>query len=64
MVLNWIVESPKCDKATASLMVLSADPDLYFDHTAETIQDFEKTVWNLLQKILEKFRENEFKNSN
>ncbi len=61
LVLDWIIDSPKCDKGTASLIFWRAEPDFYFDYTAETIEDYEKPVWDLLQKILKKFKANEFK---
>ena len=63
IVLDWIIDSPKCDKGTASLIFWRAEPDFYFDYTADTIEDYEKPVWNLLQKIVEKFKKNGFKNS-
>lgn len=60
IVLDWIIDSPKCDKGTASLIFWKAEPDFYFDYTAETIEDYEKPVWNLLQKIVKKFNQNGF----
>jgi hypothetical protein len=60
LVLNWIIDSPRCDKGTTSLIFWRAEPDFYFDYTAETIPDYEKPVWNLLQKIVRKFKANEF----
>lgn len=62
-VLDWIIDSPKCDKGTASLIFWRAEPDFYFDYTAETIENYKRPVWSLLQKIMKKFRKNEFKNS-
>ncbi len=63
IVLDWIIDSPKCDKGTASLIFWRAEPDFYFDFTTETIEDYEKPVWNLLQNIVRKFRKNGFMNS-
>jgi len=63
IVLNWIVDSVKCDKGTASLIFWKAEPDFYFNYTSETIEDYEKPVWDLLQKIVRKFKENGFKKS-
>ena len=62
-VLKWIVESPICDKGTASLIFWSAEPDFYFDYTEETIADYEKDTFELLQIILNKFKNSEFKKS-
>ena len=63
IVLDWIIDSPKCDKGTASLIFWRAEPDFYFDYTVETIADYERDVWKLLQKIVTKFKSREFKNS-
>jgi len=63
IVLDWIIDSPKCDKGTASLIFWRAEPDFYFNYTSETIVDYEKPVWNLLQKIVKKFKENRFTNN-
>lgn len=51
-VLKWIIESPICDKGTASLIFWSAEPDFYFDYTEQTIDDYEKDTFDLLQLIL------------
>ena len=62
-VLKWIIESPICDKGTASLIFWSAEPDFYFDYTEKTIVDYEKGTFDLLQKIIKKFRNSEFNRS-
>lgn len=62
IVLDWIIDSPKCDKGTASLIFWRAEPDYYFDYTAETIDEYEKDVFDLLQKIVIKFKNKAFKN--
>ena len=61
IVLDWIIDSQKCDKGTASLIFWSAEPDFYFDYTSETIEEYEKPIWILLQKILKRFKNNDFK---
>ena len=63
IVLDWIIDSPKCDKGTALLIFWRAEPDFYFEYTADNIEEYEKPVWDLLQKILKKFKENGFKQS-
>ena len=63
IVLEWIIDSPKCDKGTASLIFWKAEPDFYFDYNAKTIEEYERPIWNLLQKIVKKFKENGFTNS-
>lgn len=63
IVLQWIIDSPKCDKGTAAKIFWNAEPDYYFDFTAETIDEYEKDVWNLLQSILRRFRANDFSSS-
>ena len=60
-VLNWIIDSPKCDKGCASLIFWTAEPDFYFEYTEDTIPDYERETFDLLKKITNKFRNNEFK---
>lgn len=62
-VLDWIVDSPRCDKGTAVMIFWKAEPDFYFDYTEETIGEWEKDVWMLLQKILKKIRSGAFARS-
>jgi hypothetical protein len=59
-VLKWIVDSKKCDKGTACMIFWSAEPDFYFDYTVDTIEEYEKDVWELLQKIIKRFKANDF----
>ena len=63
IVLDWIIDSPKCDKGTACLIFWRAEPDYYFDYTAETIEEYQADVWNLLQKIVERFKKDDWKSS-
>ncbi|WP_158851848.1 DUF4274 domain-containing protein [Algibacter sp. L1A34] len=32
-MLNWIIDSPKCNKGIALLIFWRAIPDFYFDYT-------------------------------
>jgi len=63
IVLDWIVDSQKCDQGTATMIFWMAEPDYYFDYTEETIDDWGKDVWLLLQKIILKFKDKEFASS-
>lgn len=63
IVLKWIIDSPKCDKGTACMIFWHAEPDYYYDFTSDTIDEYEKDVWALLQSILKRFRSNDFKRS-
>jgi len=60
VVLEWIINSPICDKGTATMIFWMAEPDYYFDYTEETIDEWAKDVWKLLQNILKKFNEGKF----
>jgi len=62
-VLKWIVESSNCDKGTATRIFWMAEPDYYFDFTDETIDEFEKDVYDLLKIIIERFKKDNFKSS-
>ncbi|MEO9893945.1 DUF4274 domain-containing protein [Aurantibacter sp.] len=63
IVLQWIIDSPKCDKGTACKIFWNSEPDYYFDFTAETINEYEKDIWNLLQSILKRYRADDFAKS-
>lgn len=62
-VMQWIVESDVCDKGTATRIFWMAEPDYFFDYDANTIDEYEKDVFNLLQLILERFKRKDFKSS-
>ena len=62
-VLNWIIDSKKCDKGTAAMIFWKAEPDYYMERTLATIEDYERDVFELLQKILLKFKNSKFKRS-
>lgn len=64
IVLKWIIESTKCDEGTACLIFWRAEPDYYFKYSNETIDDYEKDIWELLQLIVKRFRANNFSTSN
>lgn len=60
-ILNWIIDSDKCDKGTASLIFWRSEPDFYLERTTETIAEYERDVFDLLQKIVSKFNSDSFK---
>ena len=62
-VLDWIIDSEICDKGTATMIFWMAEPDYYFDFTEETIDDWAKDVWKLLQRIVTKVKNGEFTKS-
>lgn len=62
-ILNWIIESKKCDKGTASLIFWASEPDYYFEKSESEIADYEKSTFLLLKRIVEKFNNKEFKKS-
>lgn len=64
-LLNWIIESEKCDKGTASMIFWRSVPDYYLDknENENEIEDYEKDTFNLINKIVEKFKSENFKNS-
>jgi len=63
VVLDWIIDSPKCDRGTAILIFWLAEPDYYFDYTENTIDEWGRDVWKLLQKIIERIKKGDFKTS-
>ncbi|MFC7773761.1 DUF4274 domain-containing protein [Flavobacterium sp. GCM10027622] len=63
-ILKWIIESKKCDKGTASLIFWTSEPDYYFEKSEAEISDYEKDIFLLLKRIVEKFNHKEFKKSN
>ena len=62
-VLNWIIDSPKCDKGTATMIFWMDEQDYFFDFTLETVEEWARDVWKLLQKIISKMNNGEFKSS-
>ena len=52
-VLQWIIDSDKCDKGTAIRIFWMAEPDYYFDYNSETIDKYEKEVCFCCTKFLE-----------
>ena len=62
-VLEWIIDSPKCDKGTAVMIFWLAEPDYYFNYSEETVDDSDRDIWQLLQKVIHKIRNKEFKRS-
>lgn len=59
-IQNWVINSDKCDLGTAIMIFWRAEPDYYFDYNSDTIKSYQRDVWELLQSILKKVRNNEF----
>jgi len=62
-ILNWIIESKKCDKGTALMIFWKSTPDYYFEQNENEIEEYEKETFELLKKIVQNFRVNNFKKS-
>ena len=62
-LLNWIIESEKCDKGTASMIFWRSVPDYYLEKNENDIQDYEKDIFNLINKVIQKFKSNNFNKS-
>ena len=62
-VLNWIINSPKCDLGTAILIFWESAPDYYAEYNIENIRESEKDTFDLLLKIIAKIKNREFKKS-
>ena len=62
-VLDWILDSNKCDKGTASMIFWRSSPDYYFEKPENEIEEHEKETFNLLKKIIQKFKDNKFRRS-
>ena len=60
-LLHWIIDSPVCDKGTASVIFWSAVPDYSLDRSPDKLDEEGKDIYELLQKIIRKFRNKEFK---
>jgi len=63
IVLQWIIDSSKCDKGTACMIFWRAEPDYFFDYTSDTIDKYEKDIWLLLQSIIKRFQKDNFAKS-
>lgn len=58
-VMHWVLESPLCDKGTALLMFWRADP-VYETQFSEDPKDWRSAGYQLVQKILEMWQNNQF----
>lgn len=62
-VLNWVINSPKCDKGTATLIFWNAQPRDYAEFNIDNVSESDKEIFDLLQKIISKIKNREFKKS-
>lgn len=60
-VLNWIVDSAGCDKGTALMIFWRSSPDYYLGK--DSIDDYDKDILYLLEKIIQRFKLQNFKKS-
>lgn len=60
-VLNWIVNSPICDKGTAKLIFWRAQPDHYTRFADPKEADHDADVYELLRDIIDNFENNFYK---
>lgn len=60
-VLHWIIDSPKCDSGTACMIFWNAEPDYYAAFNTENVNDWDRGIFELLQKIITRFKANGFK---
>ncbi len=51
-VLNWIIESPLCDKATAMMIFWRAQPDYCTNFATKEEAEYDGDIWELLQNIM------------
>jgi hypothetical protein len=63
LVLNWILESDLCTRATANLLFWRAAPDWYLRcdlGDESTCPNYNLAGFRVLRKVLEKYRDNSF----
>ena len=51
-VLTWIVDSPRCDKATAVMLFWHAQPSYYTRFYSQKEAEWDKDVFRLLRRIM------------
>jgi len=62
-ILFWIINSDKCDKATALMIFWRSCPDYYLEKPENELEVYEKEISQLLKTIIESFKSNKFKKS-
>ncbi|MBL7717372.1 MAG: DUF4274 domain-containing protein [Flavipsychrobacter sp.] len=52
-LLDWIINSPLCDKATAMMLFWRAQPDYYTEYATKEEANYDGDIWMLLQRIIQ-----------
>lgn len=60
-ILNWIIDSDKCDSGTALIIFWRSSPDYYLGK--DRIEEYDIDIFKLLEKIIQKFKLKNFKKS-
>lgn len=61
-ILNWIIDSDKCDSGTALMIFWRSSPDYYLGK--DRIEEYDNDIFKLLEKIIQRFKLKNFKKSN
>ena len=62
-ILEWVLESPFCSKATTNLLFWRSAPDYYLKYCLENLSDcpdYDREVLILIKKCIEKHNNNNF----
>lgn len=63
LILEWILESPLCTRATASLLFWRASPDWYLKFDLDNLDscpEFGRDGFRILSKIIARYKRNDF----
>jgi len=60
-VLEWIINSPLCDKGTALLIFWRSQPDFYTRFDNEDEADYERETFRLVRNIVKNFHDGIYK---
>jgi hypothetical protein len=62
-VLEWVINSPLCDKGTALLIFWRSEPDFYTRFDNEEEAEYERDVYRLVKNIIRNIETNYYKRS-
>ncbi len=60
-VLEWIINSPLCDKGTALLIFWSSQPDFYTRFENEQEAEYERDTFRLIRNIIKNYQDGFYK---